>query len=566
MHNNFPSTTEALLKWSWTDMEPCYKDLQERELTPENVNQWLKDWSTLSRNIYEIQFRLEVMTTVDTTDQEAENLYKNFFDHIFANMQAAENSLKQKLLASKLEPQGFEVSLRNMRAEADLFRVENLPILADEQKTLLEYDKIMGAQTVQWEGEEKTISQMYPLQLEKDRATREKAYRLVVERQFADFEQLGEVWAKVMPLRKKIAEQAGKPDYRAYMWQQKLRFDYTPEDAKAFHKAIEEVVVPAAARVRERHRQRLGVDAIRPWDTEVDTLGNEPIRPFKTMDELISGTRRIFDKVDPELGKRFQIMNDEKLLDLDNRKSKAPGGYCTLFPIAHRPFIFMNSVGTHDDVQTLLHEGGHSFHVFETAGIELFQNINTPMEFNEVASMAMELLASRYLIDSGMYTEAEAARAQIKHHESNIIFWPYMAVVDAFQHWIYENHQLATDPIKASEKWAELYDRFMVGLDWTGLEKYKAVRWQRQLHIYKAPFYYVEYGLAQLGAAQVWANSLSDYAGTVQAYRKALSLGSTVTLPELFSTARAKFAFDAQTLKRSIDLMEQTIEELESKL
>ena len=200
MYNNFPATTEALLKWTWADMEPYYKDLQGRELTADNVNQWLKDWSTLSRNIYEIQFRLEVMTTIDTTDQEAENLYKDFFDHIFTNMQAAENTLKQKLLASRLEPKGFEISLRNMRAEADLFRDENLPLLADEQKILLEYDKIMGAQTVQWEGEEKTISQMYPIQLEKDRARREKAFRLVVERQFADFEQLGEVWAKVMPL------------------------------------------------------------------------------------------------------------------------------------------------------------------------------------------------------------------------------------------------------------------------------------------------------------------------------------------------------------------------------
>lgn len=566
MLQNLPSTTADLLKWTWAEIEPYYKDLQDRVLNEDSVNAWLKDWSDLSRHVYEIQFRLEVLTTVDTTDQETERLYTNFLDTIFANMQAAENSLKQKLLASKIEPQGFEISLRNMRAEADLFREENLALLADEQKTLLEYDKIVGAQTVQWEGQEKTLSQMYPLQLEKDRATREKAYRLVAERQFSDFEQLGEVWAQVMPLRKKIAAQAGQTDYRAYMWQQKLRFDYTPADAQSFHRAIEEVVVPAAARVRERRRQRLGIDSVRPWDTEVNPFGDEPLRPFKTMAELNAGTKSIFDKVDPELGSRYQTMIDEGLLDLDNRKGKAPGGYCTFFPVSGRPFIFMNSVGTHSDVQTLLHEGGHAFHVFESAGIELFQNFNTPMEFNEVASMAMELLASRYLIDSGMYTEAQAARARIEHLESNLIFWPYMAVVDSFQHWIYENHDLATDPVRTSEKWSEIYDRYMVGLDWNGLEKYKAVRWQRQLHIYKMPFYYVEYGLAQLGAAQVWANSLSDYAGTVKAYRKALSLGSTVTLPELFSTATAKFAFDAATLKHSIDLMEQTIDELESKL
>ena len=566
MLQNLPSTTEDLLKWTWAEIEPYYKDLQGCTLNEDNVHEWLKDWSDLSRHVFEIQFRLEVLTTVDTTDTKSEEAYKKFFDEIFPNMQAGENALKQKMLASGLEPKGFEIALRNMRAEADLFREENLSLLSEEQKTLMEYDKIMGAQTVQWEGQERTISQMYPLQLEKDRGTREKAYRLVLERQFADFEALGEVWSNVMPMRKQIAANANLPDYRSYMWQQKLRFDYTPEDAQSFHRAIEEVVVPAAARVRARRCKRLGIDSVRPWDTEVDPFGSEPIRPFKTMDELNAGTRSIFDKVDPELGRRYQIMVDEGLLDLENRKGKAPGGYCTIFPVSNRPFIFMNSVGTHADVQTLLHEGGHSFHVFETAGIELFHNINTPMEFNEVASMAMEFLGSRYLFDSGMYTEAEAARARIEHLETNLIFWPYMAVVDAFQHWIYDNHDLATDPVKCSEQWSQLVDRYMVGLDWTGLEQYKATRWQRQLHIYKAPFYYVEYGLAQLGAAQVWANSLNNYDGAVMAYRRALSLGGTVTLPELFQAADAKFAFDAPTLKHSVDLMEQTIEELESKL
>jgi oligoendopeptidase F len=566
MLKNLPSATADLLKWTWAEIEPYYQDLQNRQLHEDNVKEWLKDWSDLARHVYEIQFRLEVLTTVDTTDKESEKAYKKFFDEIFPKSQASENALKQKMLASGLEPKGFEIALRNMRAEANLFRENNLSLLSEEQKTLLEYDKIMGAQTVQWEGEERTISQMYPLQLESDRAKREKAYRLVIERQFADFEALGEVWSNVMPMRKQIAANANLSDYRSYMWQQKLRFDYTPENALSFHRAIEEVVVPAAGRVRERRCKRLGVDSVRPWDTEVDPFGGEPIRPFKTMDELSAGTKSIFDKVDPELGRRYQIMIDEGLLDLENRKGKAPGGYCTIFPVSHRPFIFMNSVGTHDDVQTLLHEGGHSFHVFETADIELFHNLNTPMEFNEVASMAMELLAAPHLMDSGMYTEAEAARARIHHLETNLTFWPYMAVVDAFQHWIYENHNLATDPVKCSEQWSQIYDRFMVGLDWSGLEQYKATRWQRQLHIYKIPFYYIEYGLAQLGAAQVWANSLSDYDSAVKAYRKALALGSTVTLPELFQAANAKFAFDAPTLKRSVDLIEQTIEELESKL
>jgi oligoendopeptidase F len=566
MLQNLPSTTEDLLKWTWVEIEPYYKDLEDCSLNENNVHSWLKDWSDLTRHVYEIQSRLEVMTTVDTTDTVAETAYKKFFDEIFPNLQASENALKQKMLASGLKPKGFEIALRNMQAEADLFRESNLSLLSEEQKSLLDYDKIMGAQTVQWEGEERTIMQMYPLQLESDRSVREKAYRLVLERQFADFEALGEVWSKLMPMREQIAANADLPDYRSYMWNQKLRFDYSPKDALAFHHAIEKVVVPAATRVYERRARRLGIDSIRPWDTEVDTFDKEPIRPFKTIEQLNAGTRSIFDRVDPELGKRFQIMIDEGLLDLENRKGKAPGGYCTIFPVSHRPFIFMNSVGTHLDVQTLLHEGGHSFHVFETAGIELFHNVNTPMEFNEVASTAMEFLGSRYLVDSGMYTEAQAARARIEFLEKQILFWPYMAVVDAFQHWIYENPELGIDPVKCSEQWSLLLDRFMPGWDWSGLEQYKAVRWQRQLHIYRAPFYYVEYGLAQLGAAQIWANSLSNYEEAVRAYRKALSLGSTVTLPELFQAANAKFAFDAATLKRSVDLMEQTLEELESKL
>jgi oligoendopeptidase F len=340
MSKNFPSTSEELLKWTWADIEPHYKELKDRLLTNDNVSTWLKDWSDLSRHVFEIQFRLEVLTTVDTTNKDTEEAYKKFLDEIFPNMQAGENNLKKKLLESGLEPEGFEVALRNMRAEAELFRDENLPIISEEQKICLDYDKTAGAQTVQWDGDERTISQMSPLQLEKDRATRERAFKLVIERQFNDFESLGEVWARLMPLRKKIAENAGKKDYREYMWQQKLRFDYTPQDAKSFHNAIEEVVVPAAVRAYERRRKRLNIDILRPWDTKVDQFGNEPLRPFKTMDELNAGTKLIFDKVDPELGRRFQIMIDEGLLDLENRKNKAPGGYCTMFPVSNRPFIW----------------------------------------------------------------------------------------------------------------------------------------------------------------------------------------------------------------------------------
>jgi oligoendopeptidase F len=479
----------------------------------------------------------------------------------------AGQTLKEKLLESGLEPAGFEIPLRNMRAEADLFRAENLPVLAEENKVKTEYDKILSAQTVVWEGEERTVEQMRPVYQEADRARRERAWRLVAERQLADRDGINEVWGKLLGLRCKLAANAGRPDYRAYRWQDLLRFDYTPADARSFQDAIEAVVVPAALRVYERRRQRLGLDSLRPWDLDVDPLGLPPLRPFSDVEALKSSISRIFQRLDPALGANIDVMVVEDLLDLANRKNKAPGGYCTSFPVVRRPFIFANAVGLHDDVQTMLHECGHAFHVFESAALSSHLR-NVPMEFAEVASMGMELLAAPYLVEDkgGFYTPAEAARARIEHLEGCIRFWPYMAVVDSFQHWVYENPQAAADPRQCDAAWAGFWRRFMVGVDWSGLEDVMATGWHRKLHIHTDPFYYIEYGLAQLGAAQVWANALKDQAGAVTRYRQALALGGKVSLPELFAAAGARFAFDAGTLSQAVELMETTIKALETTL
>jgi oligoendopeptidase F len=299
----------------------------------------------------------------------------------------------------------------------------------------------------------------------------------------------------------------------------------------------------------------------------VDPLGRPPLRPFKDVAELEARCAAIFNKVDPQLGKYFDLMRRQKLLDLDNRKGKAPGGYCTAFEVVHLPFIFMNAVGIHDDVQTLLHEGGHSFHVFETAALPYTQQLSVGMEFAEVASMGMELLSAPYLTtgQGGFYTEQEAARARIEHLEGNILFWPYMAVVDAFQHWVYENPQAAADPANCDAQWDAQWLRFMPGVDWTGLEQERMTGWQRKLHIFQVPFYYIEYGLASLGASQVWRNAIRDQAGAVAAYRKALALGGTVPLPVLYETAGARFAMDAGVLREAVQLAEVTIAELEQK-
>jgi oligoendopeptidase F len=415
---------------------------------------------------------------------------------------------------------------------------------------------------VEWRGKEVTLTQLVPVYMETDRSTREQAWRLASQRWLADREVINAIWLKLLGVRRQLAENAGLPDYRAYRWCQLLRFDYTPDDCKRFHQAIEQVVVPAALRIYEKRRQQLGVETLRPWDLDVDPLGRAPLKPFETVTELKEKTAAIFHRVDPQLGEYFDIMRRENLLDLDNRKNKAPGGYCTDFPIARRPFIFVNSVGRHDDVQTMLHEGGHAFHVFECHRLPYYQQIYAPIEFMEVASMGMELLASPYLNrqDDGFYSAGEAARARIEHLEGIIQFWPYMAVVDAFQHWVYENPVAAADPANCDACWGELWQRFMPGVDWSGLEQERMTGWHRKLHIHEVPLYYVEYGLAQLGAVQVWSKALNDQAGAVASYRRALALGNMVTLPELFAAAGARFAFDEGTLSEAVFLIERTID------
>ena len=565
-----PTEAEAILALTWSDYEPFYQELESRLLNNENIEAWLADWSRVAETADEQYWRLYIATTVDTANPAAEAAFHTYIEEIQPAVKTAEQKLKDKLLASSLSPESFETALRRMRAEAEIFTEENLSLLAEEQKLVTEYNKLIGSLTVLWDGEERTFWQMRGLLYETDRSVRQRAWEATHARFIQDRQNFNDLWETFMSVRLKIAENAGMPDYRAYTWKQRFRFDYSPEDCKSFHAAIEEVVVPAANRAYERRRQRLGIDTVRPWDIDVDPLASTTVRPYETIDEFKSKSRAIFEQVDPKFGEYFQIMIEEGLLDLESRKNKGPGAYSLGLHVAHRPFVFMNNMNTSEDVQTILHEGGHAFHEFERAHVHFYQRgeIYLPAEFAEVASIGMELIASPYKTKDcgGFYTESEAARAMIELLENCITFWPYMALVDAFQHWIYEHPQDGSDASKCEEKWAELCDRFRPGIDYSGLEDAKKTYWHRQSHIFDSPFYYIEYGLAQLGAVQVWANSLKDQQKAVREYRKALALGATVPLPQLFATAGAKFAFDAQTLKEAVDLMEEVIGEMGAKL
>jgi oligoendopeptidase F len=569
MSELFPKTRDEFLVWSWPQIEPFYQALESRTLGSADLAEWLAGWSRLTEHVAELQSRLYVDTTLNTADEEAKNRFHRYLDEIYPAVQAAEQKLKEKLLASSLEPDGWAIPLRNMRTEAALFRTENLPLLSEEEKTSHQYAQVMSAQTVEWEGKELTISQMRTIYQDPDRARREKAWKSAAERQLADREKINELWGKLLGIRLQLAQNAGfGDDYRSFRWQQFLRFDYTPSNCKEFHQAILEEVVPVATRIYERRCQRLGLDSLRPWDLNVDVFNQPALRPFNDVEELEAKVSAIFHRVDPQLGAYFETMQAEQLLDLDNRKNKAPGAYCIDFPSVHRPFIFANSVGIHDDVQTVLHEGGHAFHTFENSRLPYYVQRTVPMEFAEVASMAMELLAAPYLPSDlgGFYSLAEAARARLEHLESLILFWPYMAVVDSFQQWVYENPELAKDPRQCDGQWAAQWRLYMPGVDWSGLEEAMATGWHRKLHIHEVPFYYVEYGLAQLGSVLIWRNALVDQSGAVADYRRALSLGGSVALPVLFQTAGAHFAFDAATMREAVQLLESTILSLEAQV
>ncbi|MCS6870194.1 MAG: M3 family oligoendopeptidase [Anaerolineae bacterium] len=574
MFENLPTSALDAMDWRMERYQPYFQVLNEMTLTAENVSTWLKGWTQLGDLVMEVFARLAVAASQNTADAEAQQRYLSYVESMLPPLQMANNILQRKLVESGLQPEGFEVPLRHMRAELELFREANLPLFVEERKLATEYDKIIGAQSVTWDGKEMPLAQLQVVAQNPDRAVREQAWRLAHERYLADREALNALWVKFLDLRQQIAANAGFSNYLDYCWKALGRFDYTPHDCLSFHRAIEEVVVPAMVRLLEQQRCTLGVETLRPWDMNIDPthpmqLSVDPqprpaLRPYQSIDELESRAETIFRNVDPTLGEYFAIMRREGLLDLANRPNKAPGGYCRTFPVAKRPFIFMNAVGLHDDVQTLLHEAGHAFHAFESAPLPYMQQREAPTEFAEVASMSMELLAAPYLEAErgGYYSAADAARARLEHLRNMITFWAYMAVVDAFQHWVYTNVETAKDPAACDAQWSALWDRFIQGVDWSGLDEFKKTGWHRKLHIFHYPFYYVEYGLAQLGAAQVWRGALSDQGAAVARYRKALALGGAAPLPQLYQTAGARFAFDAATLREAVALIERTIEEL----
>ena len=544
----------------WKQIEICYDQLAERNLaTPDALEQFLRDWSELNDAIREESTRRYIAMTCQTDDKQAADAYKYFVTEIAPRIKPRENELEKLYLASParclLSAERYAVLDREVAARDAIFRQANVALETQEELLSQEYQTLVGAMTVQFDGAEYTLPQLYPVLEETDRARREAAWRAMAERRFADRERIDGILDHMIALRTQIASHAGFANYRDYKFAQLQRFDYTPDDCFDFHEAVEKHVVPLIRKIQSRRRAQMGLDSLRVWDTAVDPLGRAPLRPFKTTQEFIDTCERVFARVHPELSEQFREMEHQGMLDLENRKGKAPGGYQELLPESRIPFIFMNSVGTDGDVNTLLHEGGHAFNAFATRDEWLSSYRHPPMEFSEVASMAMELLGAPYL--EGFYSAADADRSRIQHLESitGILCW--IATVDAFQHWLYTHpdHSHA----EGNAAWVSIYQRFAGDVDWSGLEPYLEVMWHRQLHIFEVPFYYIEYGIAQLGALQVWRNMRQNHTAAIAAYRQGLALGGSKPLPEIYEAAGITFKFNAETVA---PLMEMLAEEL----
>ena len=560
-----PDSSKDFAKLSWDEILPIYNDLFYRPLSLDNAAEWLDDWSSFEDLLGEAREQVYFDYTCDTADpaKEADNL--RFQTEIEPNAAEQRVRLSRRLLEIGYTREDLDESLRRFRTTNDIFREENVPLKAEVERLSAEYQKVTGAMTAPWNGQDLPLPRLRPFMLDPDRETREKAWRLHRAPYVAQRQQLAALFDEQYKLRQEIAHNAGFQNFRDYMHVEKHRFDYTPRDCYAFHQAVADKVVPAAARLLKRRQQQMRLDALRPWDVGVDAEGRPPVRPFESATEFVDRGVSVFNRVDPELGRYFQTMQQEGLLDLESRRGKAPGGYMTDLPKKKRPLIFMNAAGVADDLVTLVHEAGHAFQGFEQFDNNLLFCQRWPgMEMAEVGSMAMELLSAPYWARSagGYYSEEDYRRARIDHLERIILFFPHCATVDAFQHWIYTD-PAGSDAEARDREWLRLRKRFEEGIDYDGLEAEWIARWYQQIHIFEVPFYYIEYGIAQLGALQVWRNALKDQSGTVAAYRKALGLGSTRPLPELYEAAGIKLAFDAQTIGELVSLVEEELERLE---
>jgi len=543
------------MKFVWDDLNRVFEELDSRPLSSEaDLESWLLDEAELDAYLYEQRAVRYFNSTRQTDNPDYTKAYEEYTEFYEPKLKLASFKLLQRYVASQfrgqLPGQVYGLEDRRRQSAVSIFREENVDLEKKDSGLSQEYYRTTGAMTVSFRGQERTLEQMSKFYEVPNRAVREEAWRLSSGRALVDSEALDSIYSEMVALRDKAASNSGFDNYRDYIFVKKDRFDYTPADCEEFHKGVEEAIVPLSRDIDRARAERMGIDVLRPWDLEVDPAGREALRPFDQVPALMSGTARVLASVDTELSSYFQRMVDLQLLDLESRKGKAPGGYQEELSEVRLPFIFMNAVGKEEDVRTLLHECGHSFHTFlmRKAMLPFFNGgANMPNEFSEVASMTMEIITGEHY-EGVFYNREDAKRSNWKEAVENVKLFTWVATIDAFQHWVYTHPVHSKD--ERAKAWVATFNRFCGLESYEGLESSRAYRWQRQLHLFEVPFYYIEYGIALTGALGIWSRYRNNPKDAIEAYKSALSLGCARSLPELFEAAGVEWGFGPATLRR----------------
>jgi len=550
---------------TWETIEPRVRALLEAELTPADLPAWLEQRDALEREVGEAFAALSRAKDEDTADAAARDAYLRFVREVAPHLSEASFALDRAMLgvAGYEPPTELQVWWRNAHDDVAVFHPDNVPLQTQEAELAQRFDELMGGVRVDLDGETVTLTQARRALEATDRERRERAWRAMQRGLDEVRAELDTLFLELVRLRQRIARTAGFSDYRAYAWRAKHRHEYTPDDALALHASMRAAAVPALQRLNARRREQLGLASLRPWDLSVDPTGAEPLAPFERVDELEAGLVRMFTALDPALAERFERLRNG-WLDLEARPNKVPGlGYQSYFPASRSPYIYWSALGTDDDLLTLRHEAGHAFHAQLTGERwPLLAHMANRPESWELASQALELLTLPYLLRErgGFYDEADAARSGRALLERIVDLWVRTSAVDAFQHWVYtqDAETLTSEAIDAA--WSELAEAYGAGVDYDGLEHVRAKGWQI-IHVFVIPFYFLEYGIAYLGATQVWRNALADHEAAVAAYQRFLSLGGTVPLDQAYEAAGARFAFDEATVRELVAFMLERWEE-----
>ncbi|MFN3918205.1 MAG: M3 family oligoendopeptidase [Flavobacteriales bacterium] len=546
---------------SWNDLEPYFENLLNRDIsTFEGFKKWLSNSSELEAFISENLAWRYIRMTINTNDRNASDAYSFFITEIQPKIAPVSNQLEKKLVGSdfaeKMNEKGFDIYLRRVKNSIELFREENIPLQTEANQLAQEYGKISGSMSISYEGEELTMQQAAKFLHENDRKIREKVYHLITNRRLEDRQKLDDLFSKMVALRHQIAINAGFENFRDYMFAELGRFDYSVEDCKNFHQSVSTQIVPIVKQFHEKRRKALNLDKLRPFDMDVATDGGEPLKPFTDGKDLTQKSIQLFGEIHPFYAECLSKMNEMGHLDLDSKQGKAPGGYNYPLYETGYPFIFMNAAGLQRDLITMIHEGGHAVHSILTKDLPLTGYKNLPSEVAELASMSMELISMKHWYI--LFNEVEFAKAKKEHLEDVIKMLPWIALIDEFQHWIYTNPNHSIK--ERTKSWVELQKKYNTGIvDYTGYEDYFASAWHRQLHLFEVPFYYIEYGIAQLGAIGVWENYLAEGQKALKKYNTALSLGYTASIPEIYAAAGVKFDFSETNIKTLADFVQKQL-------